>query len=411
MTTQFVFLVGGKGTRLGDRSLTTPKPMLEVAGKPFIVHLMENANRFGITRFLLLAGHLGERVRETLASAAIPQVDVEVVIEPEPLGTAGALRFAANHLEPTFLMANGDSFFDINLLDVALPPRSADWLGKLALRRLPNTERYGVVNVEAGRIVAFEPRGSGGEGVINGGVYLLRRDIVGQIGSGFQSLEQDVFPRTAAEGRLHGSIYDGDFIDIGVPAALDAAQRDIPRMRRRPAAFLDRDGVLNVDHGYIHESSRFEWIPGAKAAVKRLNDAGYYTIIVTNQAGVAHGHYEEPAIHALHAWINSELRSVGAHIDAFYYCPYHPEGQIEAYRRDSEDRKPAPGMLLRAGREWPIDWERSFLIGDRPTDMQVAQAAGVRGYLFERGDLAEFLAACLVRERQAVESALTRPIP
>ena len=183
--------------------------------------------------------------------------------------------------------------------------------------------------MEAGRIVAFEPRGSGGEGVINGGVYLLRRDIVGQIGPGFQSLEQDVFPRTAAEGRLHGSIYEGDFIDIGVPAALDAAQRDIPRMRRRPAAFLDRDGVLNVDHGYIHESSRFEWIPGAKAAVKRLNDAGYYTIIVTNQAGVAHGHYEEPAIQALHAWINSELRSVGAHIDAFYYCPYHPEGLIK----------------------------------------------------------------------------------
>ncbi len=411
MTTQMVLLVGGKKTDRHERSRTIPKALQPVDGKPFLLHVMENATRFGITRFLLLAGHRGEEIQAAIAGAPIPHVDINVIVEPVPLGTGGALRFAAEHLEPTFLMANSDSFFDINLLDVALPPPSPDWLGKLALRRLPDTERYGVVNVDAGRIVAFEPRGNGGEGIIDGGVYLLHRDIIDRIGPGLQTLEQDVFPRTAAEGRLHGTIYDGGFIDIGAPAALDTAQHDIPRLRRRPAAFLDRDGVLNVDHGYIHESSRFEWIPGAKAAVKRLNDAGYYTIIVTNQGGVAHGHYEEPHIHALHAWINSELRTVGAHIDAFYHCPYHPEGKIEPYRRESEDRKPAPGMLLRAGREWPIDWERSFLIGDRATDMEAAQAAGVRSYLFEGGDLTEFLAACLAQERQAVETTLTRPVP
>ncbi len=411
MTTQMVLLVGGKTTDLDERSRTMPKALQPVNGKPFLLHVMENASRFGIAHFLLLAGHRGLEIQAALAGTSIPHADINVIVDPESLGTAGALRFAAKHLEPTFLMANSDGFFDINLLDVALPPPSPDWLGKLALRRVPDTERYGVVNVDAGRIVAFEPRGRGGEGIISGGVYLFHRDIVGQIGPGFRSLEQDVFPRTAAEGRLHGTVYEGGFIDIDAPAALDAAQQNIALMRRRPTAFLDRDGVLNVDHGYIHESNRFEWIPGAKAAVKRLNDAGYYTIIVTNQAGVAHGHYEEPHIHALHAWINSELRSTGAHIDAFYYCPYHPDGKIELYRRDSEDRKPSPGMLLRAGRDWPIDWERSFLIGDRATDLEAAQAAGVRSYLFGGGDLTEFLAACLERERQAVETTLSRPVP
>ena len=167
---------------------------------------MENATRFGITRFLLLRGTPRRGDSRCLASALIPQVDINVIVEPEPLGTAGALRFAAKRLEPTFLMANGDSFFDINLLDVALPPRPADWLGKLALRRLPNTERYGVVNVDAGRIVAFEPRGSGGEGVINGGVYLLRRDIVERIGPGLQIARTGRIP--ARRGRRAAPRYD-----------------------------------------------------------------------------------------------------------------------------------------------------------------------------------------------------------
>src|SRR3954471_4575031 len=94
----------------------------------------------------------------------------------------------------------------------------------------------------------------------------------------------------------------------------------------RPAAFLDRDGVLNHDRNYVHTPEEFEWISGAQAAIKRMNDAGYYVIVVTNQSGVARGLYEEAAIHRLHHWMNEELAKTGAHIDAFYYCPYHPEG-------------------------------------------------------------------------------------
>lgn len=174
---------------------------------------------------------------------------------------------------------------------------------------------------------------------------------------------------------------------------MNPAETEIVGIRRQPAAFLDRDGVLNHDHGYVYDPSHFEWMPGAQAAIKYLNDAGYYTIVVTNQSGVARGHYDEAAIHRLHAWMNDELRVLGAHIDAFYHCPLHPEGTIESYRRHSEDRKPGPGMLLYAKRDWPIDWERSFLIGDKDSDMQAAAAAGVRGYLFRGGDLHEFLLA------------------
>ncbi len=167
-------------------------------------------------------------------------------------------------------------------------------------------------------------------------------------------------------------------------------------MQRRPAAFLDRDGVLNRDVGYVHTPDMIEWVPGAMAAVRYLNEAGYYTFVVTNQAGVAHGYYGEDDIHALHAWMNAELGRAGARIDAFFHCPYHPEGTVEAYRRVSEDRKPAPGMLLRARREWPVDWGRSFLVGDRDSDIAAAAAAGIPGHRFEGGDLLAFLLATVL---------------
>jgi len=297
-------------------------------------------------------------------------------------------------------MANGDSFFLFNFLDLARAPADSEFLGTLALRRLENADRFGVVELDGEKIVGFAERGSG-EGLINGGTYFLDREILSSIGPGMQSLERDIFPVLAKSGRLSGRVYDGDFIDIGVPDDLAAAQTLIPEMRRRPAAFFDRDGTLNVDHGYVHRRDQFDWISGARTAIKRLNDAGYFTIVVTNQAGVAHGYYDEDAIHALHTWINDELRQVGAHIDAFYHCPHHPHAKIEKYRADSPDRKPNPGMLLRARAEWPIDWSRSFMVGDRETDMDAALAADLRGYQFPGGNLDDFIENYVLRRAGA----------
>lgn len=151
---------------------------------------------------------------------------------------------------------------------------------------------------------------------------------------------------------------------------------------KRPAAFLDRDGVLNCDSGYVWRPEDFHWMPGAQRAVKRLNDAGYLVFVVTNQAGVARGLYKPADVEALHRWVNGVLGKSGAHIDAFYYCPHHPD-----FGRSCDCRKPAPGMLLRAMREWLVDRERSFMIGDKDIDMEAAKAAGVRGLRFDGGDL------------------------
>jgi D-glycero-D-manno-heptose 1,7-bisphosphate phosphatase len=160
----------------------------------------------------------------------------------------------------------------------------------------------------------------------------------------------------------------------------------------RPALFLDRDGVLNEDHGYVSRWEDFRWIAGARETVAAFNRAGWLVIVVTNQSGVGRGFYTEEAMHALHARMAEDLAAAGGHIDAFYYAPQHPEAPLDAYRHPNPpDRKPNPGMILRALGEWPIDREASLLIGDKPSDLEAALRAGIRGVLFEGGNLLQFL--------------------
>ena len=164
---------------------------------------------------------------------------------------------------------------------------------------------------------------------------------------------------------------------------------------KRPAIFFDRDGVLNEDDGYVYETTRLKWMDGAREAVKAANDAGYLVFVVTNQSGVARGFFDEDHVQALHAWMAADLARIGARIDAFEYCPYHPDAVIERYRQVSHRRKPAPGMITDLLARFPIDPSRSILIGDKPTDLEAAQAAGVHGVLFSGGNLAQLVRSIL----------------
>lgn len=165
---------------------------------------------------------------------------------------------------------------------------------------------------------------------------------------------------------------------------------------RRPAVFFDRDGVLNRDSGYTFEAHKIEWIEGAREAVKAVNEAGYFAFVITNQSGIARGYYEEHHVVALHLWMAEQLALVGAHIDAFEYCPDHPDGTVARYCRVSDRRKPAPGMINDLARRFPIDMTRSMVSGDKDSDMEAARAAGLVGHLFEGGNLETF-----VRQRLA----------
>lgn len=226
---QCAILVGGLGTRLGKLTADRPKPLIEVAGQPFVKILMAQAARHGISNVLLLAGHKASQIEEFARTFNREQsaVQVDVSVEADPLGTAGAISFAKEKLDDEFLLLNGDSVFDFDWTDLSnLADRNPEAKITMGLHFESDTSRYGVVEVEGEKIIAFRERGSVREGLINGGVYFFRRSAVDAMPAQ-GSLERDVLPSLAHNGVLAGKCYSGTFLDIGVPSGLQQAQTRI----------------------------------------------------------------------------------------------------------------------------------------------------------------------------------------
>ena len=164
-------------------------------------------------------------------------------------------------------------------------------------------------------------------------------------------------------------------------------------MRRAPALFLDRDGVINVDHGHVHRAADFHFVDGIFELVRHANEVGYLVVVVTNQAGIGRGLYTETEFFALTAWMTAQFVAQRCRIDAVYHCPHHPEFGLGRYKCQCESRKPRPGMFLRAARELGLDLERSIMVGDRASDMAAAAAAGIPIRLLFQGDAGRTLEA------------------
>ena len=400
MLRQAAILVGGLGTRLGERTKLVPKPMLDVGGRPFLDTLINELVRYGVfDEILLLAGHKAENIETHYAAAVRGRTRIVVSRETEPLGTAGALVHARDLLHDRFLLLNGDSLFDFNLLD--LIARAHDGRVHMALRDGVVGDRYGRVLLDGEMVRDFIAPGAGATGPVNAGIYVIDKSVLDDIATLPASLEQEIFPGLAKTGALRGTAYRGYFIDIGIPDDFARADRELLRQLRRPAVFFDRDGVLNHDSGYTFEAHKLEWIEGAREAVKAVNDAGYFAFVITNQSGVARGYYEEHHVVTLHRWMADQMALMGAHVDAFEYCPDHPDGTVARYCRISDRRKPAPGMITDLVGRFPIDLTRSMVIGDKESDMEAARAAGVAGYLFEGGNLETFVKQRLSRPDKA----------
>jgi D,D-heptose 1,7-bisphosphate phosphatase len=393
---QCAILVGGLGARLGALTASTPKPILPCGDRPFLAWLLREFVRFGVEEFLLLAGHLAAEVEagmDALSDLLPRRARLVVSREPVRAGTGGAVFHARERLDQRFLLCNGDSLFDFNLATLlsAAAEDGQDVVGRVVLRRLDDASRYGVVVLDGDHVSAFRERSSSNTpGMINAGIYLFDRAVVDELTPAC-SLEADIMPRLAARGALRGTVGEGYFRDIGVPEDFARAQQEIPAVLHRRALFLDRDGVVNVNHGWVGTRDRFEWSSGAREAIRAATQAGWHVFVVTNQSGVARGLYDEAAVVALHAWMTDEVRRVGGTIDDIRYCPFHEDAVVPGYRRASDWRKPAPGMLLDLMRAWELDPTRCVMIGDQASDMAAAKAAGIGARQYRGGNLAAFV--------------------
>ena len=331
---QCVILVGGLGTRLGALTASRPKPLLPVAGRPFVHYLLWHARRFGFRRALLLAGYRAEVLAEEMQALSLPGLDLEMMAEPKPLGTGGAICAASDALDEQFLLMNGDSLFDFNWLALAdlmcADPRCAV---AMSLRAVPDASRFGVAELRDGRVEAFHERGGPDGGLINAGVYLMRREALrGFPGAG--SFEREMLPALASDGRVRGLAAEGFFLDIGVPDSYAAAQTEVPASLRRGAVFLPIERLLD---------------PGTVQAVRQANDRGLFVF------GFAHG-----AAAAAASTQREALRALGAHIDEVF-----------------DLAAGWPAALAQLQTRWPIVAEASVLFGRDDHELCAARDLGL----------------------------------
>jgi D-glycero-D-manno-heptose 1,7-bisphosphate phosphatase len=374
---QCVIFAGALDTRLDAPGETLPGPLKFRGGRPFLATLLREFCRFGVTEFLLLTVPGSDAMEHALPAlrATLPRpVTISAIREPVGAGTGGALFDARDRLHERFLLCNGDALPGANLA-ILLAAAAADGpevIGRMLLRTSPDASRSGVVTLEGDRILTIRQRRQRGEpGIVNAGVSVFRHDLV-NAARPIGSLEDAVLPALAAAGTLRGTLAD---------AALHGGR----------ALFLDRDGVVNVDHGHVGSRERFEWMPGALEAIRHATETGWHVFVVTNQSGVARGLYDEAAVCDLLHWMADEARRHGGTIDDVRHCPFHADATVAAFRAVSDWRKPAPGMLLDLIRAWELDPARCVLIGDQATDLEAAAAAGVRGFLFGGGNLLTFV--------------------
>jgi D,D-heptose 1,7-bisphosphate phosphatase len=365
----------------------------DAGGMPFLVRILHGAARSGVSDLLLLPVGEAQDALAAFDGGTFGEARCRVGPSPASLGSAGVLRHAAAELADRFYVLNGGRFFDIDLNALAFQPPAC--LGMLALRRADGDHGAGRVFVEAGpdfmAVIGLAGPESPGEASewSDTGVCALSREALA-LAEDSQSLERDLLPALAKAGRLRAVGGTGYFIDMTQPGGPERARAELPEALRRPAVFFDRDGVLNHDLGYTYRPEDLRLIDGAAETIRRCNRSGRYVFVVTNQSGVARGLYTIEAVRAFHAAMQRQLRRAGAHIDGLYICPHHPEGTVDAYRRECECRKPGPGMLRQAIAEWPVDVEASVMIGDRPSDMAAAAACGIRGFQFGGGNLERF---------------------
>lgn len=426
-----VIMAGGKGTRIASVRSDIPKPMIPVLGKPILEWQIECLKKNGITDILIGIGHLGNFIRDYFGDGKKFGVDISYYEEKEPLGTAGFL-FKAQGLDKDFLLLCGDTIFDIDFNRFINFHQEKKALASLMTH--PNNHPYDssliVTQIE------YPAKGSGGmpadthkvaawlakederlwyKNRVNAGIQIISAELLDITKKTLVprhpenpdkiDLDRDVLKPAVQTGRIYAYDTTEYIKDMGTPDRLEQVEADLKSgfvqnknlSQKQRAIFLDRDGTLNKEVNFLTNIDDLELLPGAAEAVKKINQAGYLAIVITNQPVIARGEVTLQQLNEIHAKLETLLGREGAYIDGLYFCPHHPdkgfEGERPEYKRDCECRKPKAGMVLQAARDFNIDLSASYMIGDRDKDVECGQAAGLKqSVLCERnGNLLEAL--------------------
>ena len=370
---QAVIVCGGLGTRLGNITKKTPKPLLHINGKTILEHLIKNLSRFGFREVLLLCYYKKNLFRNKFHNKTFYGIKIKCIMDKKLLGTSASLLNAKKYLEKNFLFCNGDTFFDINIYDLINSFSKKKLLAFVALKKIENKKKGMTVIMSIKKNFLRSDK----KKYINSGVIIFSKKIIKFLKKK-GSLEKDVYPTIINQNKMGGKTYKNDFIDMGTPKDLKRLPNFLKKIYFKPAVFLDRDGVINKDIGYLYKIRDVIWRKNINDFIKKYNDNNYYIVIITNQSGIGRGYYKEQDVVKLHSWMKNKIRLSGGNIDKIYFAPYYKHSKFSKYRKKRNMRKPNIGMILKAKRELNINLKKSILIGDNKTDELCAIKAGIK---------------------------------
>ena len=397
-----VIIAGGKGTRLGLKDI--PKPMVEVGGKPLLEHHIDLAKRYAIENIYILSGHLSEVIVDYFGDGKKFGVNIIHIVEKSPLGTSGAVKQLENRIAGRFMAFYGDVFLDIDLKSFMDFDWEAGSMADIVVHPNDHPHDSDLVEIDDENIVtAFysKPHHENKyyRNMVNAAAYILSPDIFKYIPQDKPSdFGKDIFPMLLQSGEVIRVYKTAEYIkDIGTMERLKKVGGDLMsgkterflKRHKRPAIFIDRDGTIVRDVDLLHRVEDLEPLPFSAAAIKKINDSDYLSFLITNQPVVARNLCDTSIIRQIHNKLETLIGRNGAYLDDIYFCPHHPDrgyaGENLEFKIDCDCRKPKTGMISKAVKEYNVDIESSWFIGDMTTDIQTGKNAGMKTILVRTG--------------------------
>ena len=399
-----VILAGGKGTRIeGVTKGIIPKPMIPVGGKPVLEHQINLLKKHGIKDIFIIIGHLSKKITEYFKNGRDYGVNISYFEEENPLGTAGGLKEIEKNLNETFILMYGDVMLNLDLARLISfhKAKKSDCTAVVH----PNNHPFDSDLVEldgekrmTGLHFKPHPEDITYNNLVIAALYVIEPKVLDYIGKSVKSyIGKDVLPQILEKLRVYGYNTPEYLKDMGTPERLKEVEKAWTKgiiqstslENKRPAIFMDRDGVINEDIDLIHTPEQMKIFDYSGSALKKINESQYLSVLATNQSVVARGLCSIKDVEDIHKKMETELGSQGAYLDAIYYCPHHPDkGYPEEnpeYKVECSCRKPKPGMLIQASEDLNIDLEKSWMIGDSQSDIEAGKAAGCKTIMVQSG--------------------------
>ena len=412
-----VIMAGGKGTRISAVASNIPKPMILVGNKPVLEHILESLSRQGFTDIIITVGHLGYSIMDYFGDGTGISpvtgkpfgVNIEYFVENRPLGNAGALFELKSTLTEDFLLLNADVIMDVDFRRLIEHHTKKAGLATIFTHPNNHPQDSGLIFIdEKGSVAKWlakeDKRPQWYQNRVNAGIHVLSPKLLDmQRETEKVDLDRQILKPLAGSGQLF--VYDSpEYVkDMGTPERYKAVCEDYREGRiavknlvnKQKAVFLDRDGVINKYVGFLKKIEDFELLDGVAEAIRKLNQMGYLTVVVTNQPVIARGEVSFVELQEIHNKMETLLGNQGAYLDAIYFCPHHPhkgyEGEIPELKIECGCRKPKPGMFLEAAKDFNIDLSQSWMIGDCENDILAGKNVGCKTVLIglDRSDFGQ----------------------